>query len=149
MPPRKVVEKLGEGDLDLDAIKLSDEASFKFKFNGRIWHCRATDDISWPAVEGFFRAMEEPTAGGIVLEMDSLFKAVLFPSEVEDFLKAKTLENKEMTFKQFSELAQEVTRRVMGVPTQPSSTSRAGRRSTARTSGGSSSSRASSSRRAS
>lgn len=149
MTARKVVEKLGEGDLDLDSIQMSDEPSFKFKFNGRIWHCRATDDISWPVVERFFQAMEAPTAGGIVLQMDSLFKAVLFPEEVEDFLKAKNQEGQEMTFKQFGELAQEVTRRVMGVPTQPSSTSRAGRRSTARTSEGSSSSRASSSRRAS
>lgn len=135
--------------LDLDAIEASGEPSFTFTLGGRDWHCKDSDDVSWPLVEEFFLAQSSGDTGGVVLHFDDLFAAVLFEDEVEDFFALKSDKDGPMTYRRFSVLAPKIVEKVFGVPTAPPGTSRAGRRANGRTSGGGSSSPARASRRAS
>lgn len=135
--------------LDLDAIEESTEPSMTFTLGGREWHCKASDDVSWPLVEDFFMAQSSGDISGVVLHFDDLFAAVLFEDEVDDFFKMKEDKQGPMTYKRFSELAKTIVEAVFGVPTEPPGTSRAGRRQTASSSGAKSSSPAKRSRRAS
>lgn len=135
--------------LDLDAIEESKEPSMVFTLGGREWHCKESDDVSWPLVEGFFMAQASGDIGGVVLHFDDLFGAVLFEDEVDAFFKLKTDTKGPMTYRRFSELAKTIVETVFGVPTEPPGTSRAGRRQNAASSGAGSSSPAKRSRRAS
>jgi hypothetical protein len=135
--------------LDLDAIEASDEPSMTFNIGGRTWHCKGSDEIPWPIIEEFFKAQGSGDVSAVVMNVDTLFEAVLFPDEVEDFMAMKQDKQGPMTYKRFSELAKTVAEEVFGVPTEPPGISPTGRRPSARTSGGGSSSQAKRSRRAS
>ena len=72
-----------------DEIEVSDEASYEFTLGGQKWHCKAIDDIPWVLVEDFFIAQAAGDMPGVVVTVDDMLRACLFPDEVEDFLESK------------------------------------------------------------
>ena len=118
--------------LDLDAIETGGSPACEFRFMEQDWQTRPKDDIPWGMLSGFLAAQASGDEGKIMLEIGPFFRAVMDPDQVKAFM-AITEENDDMTIKRFRTLLAFVAKAVFGdVPTERSSTSRAGSRSTER-----------------
>lgn len=120
--------------LDLDAVEIGGDPACEFKFMDREWQTRPKDDIPWGMLSGFLEAQASGDEGKIMLEIGPFFRAVMDPSQVDDFM-GLTEASDEMTIKRFRTLLAFVAKAVFGeVPTERSSSSRAGSQRTEPTS---------------
>jgi hypothetical protein len=123
-------------DLDLDEVAQDGiaESAMTFKLHGRVWHVKTVDDIPWGTLNNWVTGLVA-TAGGdstkSALTARDFFIAVLFDDEQEDFNKLLDQPTNPVTVRTVRALAERVQQVLFEFPTQPSSTSPAGRQPTA------------------
>lgn len=119
---------------DFDELEEDNTPSYTFKLGGREWHCRQPEDVHWDTVEVYLRAQATKDYSEITTDMDTLFSGVLFPDEIDDFLKLKHDPKGGLSSRRINPLAAKVVERVLNRPTKPSASSSGGRPKKDRTS---------------
>lgn len=127
-----------DGDLDLDADPISSEPSMTFRLGGYIFRCRQKEDLHWGTIEGWMTARATGDAADIAVGIDEFMATVLWPEDIDEFTRIKNDVKGPLTVSRQTKLMQEVNHKVLGMkaadPTQPSSASPAGSRTTGSTS---------------
>jgi hypothetical protein len=112
-----------------------------FKLDGRIWHVKAVDDLPWGTLNNWIRGTIQQAGGDgtlSALTARDFFTAVLVDDEQEAFGKLLDQPKTAPSVRTIRALSIRVQEVLFDLPTQPSSTSSAGRRRTGtRSTGGS------------
>lgn len=123
-------------DFDFDALAAEDgnaEPAMVFKLGGRTWHVKNVDDLPWGTLDTWMKGQVQAANGDgtqAALSAREFYLAVLFDDEQEDFNKLLDQPKTAPKVKTIRDIAEKIAVTLFQFPTQPSSTSRAGRQRT-------------------
>jgi hypothetical protein len=116
--------------------------SCSFTLGGREWHCRSANEIPWSFTRDLMLSdADDQSPRTAVTRIDKLFRGILIPSEVEDFMTMVDAPDSAMTVEKLNPVVEFITKEVLRRPTPRSSASQPGSPRTRTTSKRGSSSR--------